>query len=75
MVKPLHNICYGHYTGKPFFTLVRIRECFCFFFNELLTIDFVRKDKCILNQAQLQVNSLFGCADNCNIYTTVCVYM
>ena len=30
-----------------------------FFFNELLTIDFVRKDKCILNQAQLQVNSLF----------------
>ena len=61
--------------GNFFYTGKNKGMFFFFFFNELLTIDFVRKDKCILNQAQLHVNSLFGCADNCNIYTTVCVYM
>ena len=42
---------------ETFFTLVRIRMFLVFY--ELLIIDFVRTDKCILNQAQLQVNYLF----------------
>ena len=39
------------YTGK--------NKGMCLFIYELLIIDFVRTDECVLNQAQLLVNSLF----------------
>ena len=43
---------------ETFFYTTKNKGMFPFIY-ELLITDFVRTEKCILNQAQLQVNSLF----------------
>ena len=70
----LKTCCYGHYTFF-FFRYYTVNKGMFLFIYELLIIDFVRTDKCILNQAQCKLILFSGWADNHNINTTICVYM
>ena len=54
----LHNFCFRYYT---------VNKGMFLFIYELLIIDFVRTDKCILNQAQCKLILFSGWADNRNI--------